>query len=556
MAFNEFPVKQSETVIAVNPFEKENENEDAYLLNEIFSDLGKRCRKMKPNYADTWVIGSPDDLEIIENYSTKTAEITIGYAKDGELEYNITPMEYQFDSKLNAKILEALEKTRNDFRKNGGKITQKRISELTNGLFEKDRSEIIERYTVGLGIFDILNSDSRLEDVYVDAPCEENRIHVTLNQLDGFNSHVKCRTNLITTKREIKNLINRLMKESGLPFCESSPVLETDMFEGTTRATVVGYPMSPRGDSVALRKHSETPWTLTKMIANGTIEPRIAGLLSFLIDNRTTMLICGARGAGKSSMLSALLFEFPISQRILTIEDTIELPGEKMRSLGFKVQSMLIDERLGGNATSRADDALRVSLRMGESAIVLGEVRGEEAKTLYQSMRTGKAGSSILGTIHGDSAKTVYERVVHDIGISPDAFMATDFLLTLNTIKDRGTENQRRSVSELVSVTENKGEFVDITNGRAIFDSPAMKRIMKNTSMNEKEIENEIEIRSQMRKYIAEMGKNYGDGFFGPEWIVFANDHMKKCISAGMTENGKIFDSFKNKFQNFRGVLQ
>jgi type IV secretory pathway ATPase VirB11/archaellum biosynthesis ATPase len=105
-----------------------------------------------------------------------------------------------------------------------------------------------------------------------------------------------------------------------------------------------------------------------------------------------------------------------------------------MRKMGYKVQSMLVDDRMDGDSLSRANEALRVSLRLGESAIVLGEVRGEEARTLYQSMRTGRAGSSILGTIHGDSARTVYERVVHDMGISPEAFMATDILVTLGVV--------------------------------------------------------------------------------------------------------------------------
>ena len=166
----------------------------------------------------------------------------------------------------------------------------------------------------------------------------------------------------------MRNLITLLMRESNLPFCESNPVLETDMGDSDARATVVGYPMSPNGDSLAIRKHSQTPWTLTRLIGNGTIDPYTAGVLSFLVNNRSTILVSGARGAGKSSLLSALMFEFPISQRILTIEDTLELPGKKMRSMGYKVQSMLIDDRNGETADKRADEALRVSLRLGESA--------------------------------------------------------------------------------------------------------------------------------------------------------------------------------------------
>ena len=128
-----------------------------------------------------------------------------------------------------------------------------------------------------------------------------------------------------------------------------------------------------------------------------------AGLLSFLIDGRSTMLICGARGAGKSSLLSAMMFEFPLSQRILTIEDTLELPARQMQALGYKVQSLFVETRLDQSNEEVADQALRVSLRLGESAIVLGEVRGKEAQTLYQSMRTGTG--RLLG--HGDHPRGV-----------------------------------------------------------------------------------------------------------------------------------------------------
>lgn len=275
---------------------------------------------------------------------------------------------------------------------------------------------------------------------YIDAPCDRNRIHVTMNGVSGINSNLRCRTNLMVDRKEIMNLINVLKRDSGLQFSESEPVLETDMKGRDARATVIGYPMSPNGEAVSIRKHSTRPWTLTRLIANGTLDHETAGLLSFLVDNRCTFLVCGARGAGKSSLLTALMFEFPVSQRILTIEDTMELPGDKMRRMGYKVQSMLINDKIEGDSLSRADEALRVSLRMGESAIVLGEVRGEEAKTLYQSMRAGRAGSSIMGTIHGDSARSVYERVVHDMGIAPEAFMATDLLLTLGSVRDRRSE--------------------------------------------------------------------------------------------------------------------
>ncbi|MDR3206013.1 MAG: type II/IV secretion system ATPase subunit, partial [Candidatus Methanoplasma sp.] len=473
----------------------------------FMDDLSKMAfghMRSKPVYADCWLVGSRGDLEKIEEYRTPSGSVMIGLAADGETEYNLTPNEYSYPDDVNRVVETTIGRVREKYRSGGGRLDRSGVLSVARGLL-MDSSDVLEkaygndsdllesmigeicdtiyRYTMGLGVFDILLADPKLEDIYIDAPCEKNRIHVTMGGITGINSHIRCRTNLTVDRKEVMNLINVLKRESGLQFCESNPVLETDMSTHDARATVVGYPMSPNGDAVAIRKHSVRPWTLPRLIANGTVDPKMAGLLSFLIDNRSTFLVCGPRGAGKSSLLSALMFEFPVSQRILTIEDTIELPGSKMRRMGYKIQSMLIDDRMTGDSLSRADEALRVSLRMGESAIVLGEVRGEEARTLYQSMRTGRAGSSILGTIHGDSARSVFERVVHDMNIAPEAFMATDVLITLGTVRDRRTGGQIRRINEIVSTGDHPGEFLNIADGGTLFSSPVMRRIMSTSQM-------------------------------------------------------------------------
>ncbi|MGI5965218.1 MAG: ATPase, T2SS/T4P/T4SS family, partial [Candidatus Methanomethylophilaceae archaeon] len=257
----------------------------------------------------------------------------------------------------------------------------------------------------------------------------------------------------------------------------------------------------------------------------------------YLVDNRCTFLICGARGAGKSSLLSALMFEFPLSQRILTIEDTMELPGEKMRKMGYKVQSMLVSERMDGNSLSRAEEALRVSLRMGESAIVLGEVRGEEAKTLYQSMRTGRAGSSIMGTIHGDSAKTVYERVVHDMGIAPEAFMATDVLVTLGTFRDKATGNQTRKMTQIVATGKKIGSFTDISQPKNLRTSPVVSRILSSAGTDFGTMMEEVRLRGRLRTLLAEKGQE-NEKYLGPEWINIANEHIAK--NQGISEDESV----------------
>ncbi len=534
------------TLFSPNPPERLHTNTTGLLEN--FGRLIQSNARVKPIFADCWLIGSADELDVIAEYCLPGARVLIGTSPDGETEYNLTPYEYVSPESVNALIEGVIEDIRESYRKHGGRMDRQSVLNEARGLFMNSSEtiesiygnntldldivmdtlcETVHRYTVGLGIFELLLSDPKLEDIYLDAPCDRNRIHVTMSGISGVNSNQRCRTNLIVDRKEVMNLINVLKRDSGLPFCESNPVLESDMKDHDARATIVGYPMSPNGDSVSIRKHSDRLWTLSRLIANGTVSPETAGMLSFLVDNRCTFLVCGARGAGKSSLLSALLFEFPTSQRILTIEDTMELPGEKMRRIGFKVQTLLINDRLDGNEASRADDALRVSLRMGESAIILGEARGEEVRTLYQSMRTGRAGSSIMGTIHGDSAKSVFERVVHDMGVDPEAFMATDILVTLGTVRDRRSGSQKRVLREIVATGDRTGEFIDISNIDALFTTPAMSRVRMSCGMDDEKIREDITVRSEIRNMLAERGKD-DERFLGPEWICIANDHASR----------------------------
>lgn len=520
--------------------------DDADLL-AAFSRMVQNDARMKPSYTDCWVLNPPDDFEEIASYRTQCCGVTIGDSMAGELEYHVLPLEYSYDDSLNKIVMRVIEDLRDRYRREGGALDRDSVTSMARGLIVNEMASIEEtcgpdtdlegivddlcgivyRYSVGPGIFEILLTDPHIEDVYIDAPCAMNRIYVTLNGVEGINSHIRCRTNLMVEEREVSNLINILKRSSGLRFSQSNPVLETDFPDYDARATVVGYPMSPRGNAVAIRKHSTRPWTLSRLVFNGTLDPKAAGILSFLVDNRCTFLICGPRGAGKSSLLSAMMFEFPKEQRILTIEDTIELPGESMRRLGYKVQTILVDDRMGGDQVSRSDEALRVSLRLGESAIVLGEVRGDEAKTLYQSMRAGRAGSSILGTIHGDSAESVYQRVVGDMGVSPEAFMATDIVVTMGTVKDRRSGHLIRRLDEMKSTGESPGEFLDISDTEKLLASPVMKRAMKSSQMGKRDIAKDIRARSLMRAILAEAGRT-DDKYLGPEWIQIANDILAK----------------------------
>ncbi len=416
-------------------------------------------------------------------------------------------------------------------------------------------SQILARHTAGLGILEPILKDKNVEDIYVDAPAPANPLYVELGEISDSKMNETCRTNLILGKDDIDSILSRFRMESGRPFSESDPVLEYNMEDFDIRVTVIGEPLSPSGAALALRRHSEEPWTLLRLIANDTLTPLSAGLFSFLIDGRSTILIAGSRGAGKTSLLGALMLEFSTSQRLLTIEDTQELPTRAMQEQGYKVQNILVGSGTSETGYEKSpEEALRVSLRLGESAIIMGEVRGEEAKTLYEAMRAGTAGSSVLGTFHANSPSSVFERAVYDIGVPSKSFMATDVVAVANLKRPGGRQKPVRKlteISELDKDTKEDGTFRDLmiydSDEEKIVETDVMKYssqvlggIARQWDMTLDEAYENIKTRARYRQIIVDKAKAENlPVLLGAEWVKKTNSVFWKKLDEEQRRSGK-----------------
>ena len=114
------------------------------------------------------------------------------------------------------------------------------------------------------------------------------------------------------------------------------------------------------------------------------------------------ILISGSRGSGKTTLLGALLFELPSKYRIVVIEDTLELPTKTLIANNYNVISMKSRSFLAlQDYNLPMSDALKASLRFGDSCLIIGEVRGSEAVALYEAMRVGALSNFVGGTLHG-----------------------------------------------------------------------------------------------------------------------------------------------------------
>lgn len=309
---------------------------------------------------------------------------------------------------------------------------------------EKELTNILIRYTIGFGIIETLLSDPKIQDVVINAPAGASPIFVV------HQDHGECKTNISATPREVASWATKLRLISGRPLDEANPVLDTNLVlpKARARVTVVQEPLSHQGIAFALRRHRSKPWTLPLFIQNKMLTPMAAGLLSFLADGGRTMIIAGTRSSGKTSLLGALMLEIMRKHRIITIEDTLELGTDYMRDIGYNIESMKVRSVITGTEREiGAAEGIRTSLRMGDSALIIGEVRSTEAKALYEAMRVGALAHVVAGTIHGDSPYSVFDRVVNDLGVPITSFKATDIIAVANPVRTAsGLSAQKRLV--------------------------------------------------------------------------------------------------------------
>jgi len=327
-------------------------------------------------------------------------------------------------------------------------------------------ARILVRHTIGFGVIEVLLQDENLQDIMLNAPMGAVQIFVRHNEFE------ECITNLVPSKEDADSWAAKFRMISGRALDEANPVLDTNLSlnEMDARVAIIQQPLSPGGLAYALRRHRSKPWTLPLFIKNKMINPIGAGVLSFLIDGARTMIIAGTRSSGKTSLLGSLMLEIMPKYRVITCEDTLELPVDEMRKIGYDILSMKVRSALTSESTEiSADEGIRASLRLGDSGLIIGEIRSAEAKALYEAMRVGALANVVAGTIHGGSPYSVFDRVVNDLGVPVTSFKATDCVVVANPIKSPDGMRSWRRVLQITEVRKHwtkdpmdEGGFVDL----------------------------------------------------------------------------------------------
>jgi pilus assembly protein CpaF len=180
-----------------------------------------------------------------------------------------------------------------------------------------------------------------------------------------------------------------------------SPILNAQLPDGSRIAAVIP-PVVKCSPAVTIRKFTSRHYTIEDLITKGTLTRALADYLGAQIERGKTILISGGTGTGKTTLLRVLAGAIPDSERLVVIEDTAELNIPKPNILSAECQADTF------KAPITFDELLKSALRWRPDRIILGEVRGVEARTLLDSFNTGHAGS--LATIHANSATRALSR--------------------------------------------------------------------------------------------------------------------------------------------------
>jgi len=254
----------------------------------------------------------------------------------------------------------------------------------------------------------------------------------------------------------VLRIVRRILAPLGRRLDESAPMVDARLPDGG-RLNAVIEPLSVDGPIVSIRKFRQDPLKPADLLTLGTFDEEIHRLLGAAVRSRCNILVSGGTSSGKTSLLNALAFFIPETERVITIEDTAEL------SLNHP-HVVRLEARQGGYDGSGAvtiRDLIRNSLRMRPDRVVVGEVRGAEVMDMLQAMNTGHEGS--MATIHANSPRECLYRIEMLAGFagyqgSEDSLRrqiasALDFIVQVGRLPS----GKRRvlSITEVTGVSDN-----------------------------------------------------------------------------------------------------
>lgn len=360
----------------------------------------------------------------------------------------------------------------------------------------------IERNFSGYGKMDVIMNDPNIEDI----SCVGYDIPLFVYH-EEYNS---IRTNVSFGGDELDDYIVKIVQQSGRHISIGDPMIETTLPDGSRAELSLGEEVTPRGSSFTIRKYSEDPFTPIDLIKSGTFDVKQMAYLWLAIEHQKSIVFAGGTASGKTTSMNAVSMFIPPVSKVITIEDTRELTLYHDNWLASLTREGMTDDMEVGMY-----DLLRSALRHRPEYIIVGEVRGEEAITLFQAMNTGH---TTFSTMHADSVKTAINRLENDpINVPRSMVSSLDILCVQRLTKFEGERVRRNaSISEITGVNEMSGslDYSNVYEWDVKTDTFTNKKgklldeIKEETGWDTYQLQNELTRRKKILKFLLESGLN------------------------------------------------
>ncbi|MFB6125916.1 MAG: type II/IV secretion system ATPase subunit [Halolamina sp.] len=297
----------------------------------------------------------------------------------------------------------------------------------------------------GYGKVDPLLHDDSIEDVSCDG--------YDLPIFVYHDRYTDIETNVVFGEDELDNYVIRLAQRSGKHISVGEPMMETTLPDGSRAELALGEEVTPRGSAFTIRQYAEEPFTPIDLVEYGTFSVEQMAYFWLCIEHNKSLIFAGGTASGKTTSMNAVSMFIPPRAKVLTIEDTRELSLYHDNWL-----SSVTRERMHEGTDIDMYDLLRSALRHRPEYILVGEVRGEEAVTLFQAMNTGH---TTFSTMHADSIETAINRLENEPINVPRAMVQSLDMLSVQVLTRVEGERVRRSqaVGEIGNIDSRTGEL-------------------------------------------------------------------------------------------------
>ena len=412
---------------------------------------------------------------------------------------------------VNLKEIENKEKAENYLRQKIKDLIKKYRLRIPREAVDKLTYYIIRDF-IGYGKIDPLMRDPLIEDISADGV--NIPIYVWHRLYESLPTNI-----LFKDAAELDSFVVRLAYLAGKNISIATPILDASLPEGSRIQLTYGREITRRGSTFTIRRFKADPLTISDLISFNTISSEIAAYLWYLIEHRASVMVAGGVASGKTTLLNSLSMFIKPEMKLVSVEDTqeINLPHENwipsVVRAGFKGD----DKR---SSTITLFDLLKAAVRQRPDYIIVGEVRGEEAYTLFQAMATGHLG---MCTIHAESAESVINRLESEPMNIPKALIAmTNIILVMERTEVNGKPARRVSVTTEVKRFDVKANEIlteevfrwnpKFDKFTSLGDSALVEKHMKKTSLTEEEIKRELKARKTILEWMVKQGiRHHGE---------------------------------------------